>query len=321
MTEPIQNRYDFLIVFDVENGNPNGDPDAGNLPRMDPEDMFGFVTDVALKRRIRNFVQIAYDNRSPYAIFVENASNLNTKIATAHEATGHDSADAKTNKTQVDKARRWMCENFFDVRAFGAVMSTGRNAGQVRGPIQLSFARSVDPILPMDVTITRMAVAKGKDNWTAAQHQQWEADQPEDELRTMGRKTLVPYGLYVAKGFVSAHLADVERGGTGFDERDLSILWEALGGMFEHDRSASKGVMSTRKLVVFRHEGTDTDPEQRVRQARLGCAPSQDLLELGKVMTISRKAGIEHARKFGDYDVTINFDAVPDGVALLLPLE
>lgn len=320
MSQLITNRYDFLAIFDVENGNPNGDPDAGNLPRIDPEDMFGLVTDVAIKRRIRNYVQMAYNNHSPYAIFVQHASNLNAKIAAAHEAT-EGGGDTKSTKGRVDKARRWMCENFFDVRAFGAVMSTGRNAGQVRGPVQLSFARSVEPIIPMDVTITRMAVADGKEEWSAAQHQKWEADQPEDTLRTMGRKTLIPYGLYVAKGFVSAHQADTNYGGTGFSERDLGVLWEAIGGMFEHDRSASKGVMSTRKLIVFRHVGTDTDPAQRARQARLGCAPAQDLLELGRVVSITRRPEVPHARKYGDYEIDINRAAVPMGVELMLPLE
>lgn len=321
MSQPITNRYDFLVLFDVENGNPNGDPDAGNLPRIDPEDMFGLVTDVALKRRIRNYVQMAYDNTSPYAIFIQQASNLNAKIAAAHEATDNNSREAKSTKSQVERARRWMCENFYDVRAFGAVMSTGRNAGQVRGPVQLAFGRSVDPIMPMDVTITRMAVAGGKDNWSVEQHVEWESSESEDKLRTMGRKTLIPYGLYVAKGFISAHQADVNYGGTGFSEEDLTVLWEALGNMFEHDRSSSKGVMSTRKVVVFRHVGTDSDSSQRARQAKLGCAPAQDLLELGKVVSISRKTGIDHARRYDDYDVVINPEAVPMGVELILPLE
>lgn len=321
MTTNIQNRYDFLFIFDVENGNPNGDPDAGNAPRMDPEDMHGLVSDVAIKRRVRNYVQMARGNQSPYAIFVEHATNLNTKILQAHEETGTVTVKG-AGKERVRQARQWMCDNFYDVRAFGAVMSTGANAGQVRGPVQIAFARSVDPILPLDLSITRMAVA---DTVTGAktvkEMEAWEAAQPEDKLRTMGRKSLIPYGLYVGKGFVSAHLADAAMGGTGFTEEDLDLLWEALGGMYEHDRSASKGVMTVRKLVVFKHTGTDSDPVQRQRQAQLGCAPAQDLLELGRVVSIHRKSDVLYPRAFRDYVVQVDAAAVPAGVEMLLPLE
>jgi len=217
MSNTIQNRYDFLYIFDCENGNPNGDPDAGNAPRVDPEDMHGLVSDVALKRRVRNYVQVAKGNEPPYAIFVQHATNLNTRIMEAHEQTGGFDPKNRT-RDKVDSARKWMCEKCYDVRTFGAVMSTGPNAGQVRGPVQFSFARSLHPILPLDISITRMAVAEDVKGAKSSQdYRQWEAQQDEDKLRTMGRKQLIPYGLYVAKGFVSAHLAE----GTGFTQEDL----------------------------------------------------------------------------------------------------
>jgi len=311
----IQNRYEFLYLFDCENGNPNGDPDAGNSPRIDPEDMHGLVSDVAIKRRVRNYIETSFGNKSPNAIFVEHSTNLNKPIALAHEKT--DGAPAGGgNRSQVNKARDWMCQQFFDVRTFGAVMSTGANAGQVRGPVQVAFSRSLDPILPMDVAITRMAVAeKVAGAKTAADYEKWEGEQAEDSLRTMGRKSIIPYGLYATKGFVSAHLA----AGTGFSDLDLSNLWEALAAMFDHDRSASKGLMACRELFVFKHVGTDTDVNQRVRQAMLGCAPAHRLLDIGrdeaegKVITIpSSKA----ARRFADYSVVAHADRVPSGVEL-----
>lgn len=313
MADIVKNRYEFLCFFDCENGNPNGDPDAGNLPRIDPEDMHGLVSDVALKRRIRNYVQIARGNQMPYAIFVEHATNLNTKIVKAHEETpGGYSPGSKANKDKVEKARQWLCENFYDVRTFGAVMSTGPNAGQVRGPVQIAFARSVDPILPLDISITRVAVttdvaqAKSYDDYLG-----WEQKQPEDSLRTMGRKALIPYGLYLAKGFISAHLAQQ----TGFTEEDLSLLWEALLRMYEHDRSASKGVMSVREpLIIFKHVGTDSDPTQRARQAKLGCAPAHRLFDLIKV---TKRQGVHSPRSFADYQVTYIKSAVPAGVEVV----
>ncbi|MBP7559804.1 MAG: type I-C CRISPR-associated protein Cas7/Csd2 [Armatimonadetes bacterium] len=310
MAEPISSRYEFLLLFDCENSNPNGDPDAGNAPRIDPQDLHGLVSDVAIKRRIRNYVQAARGNEMPNAIFVQQATNLNTKIAMGHEATAGSLPTKSATKAQVSDARAWLCANFFDIRAFGAVMSTGANAGQVRGPVQIAFARSVDPVLPMDVSITRMAVAENvKGATTVADYLAWEAEQPEDQLRTMGRKSLIPYGLYLAKGFVSVHLAR----DTGFTEEDLSLLWEALLGMYEHDRSASKGVMSARGLFVFRHEGTDSDAEQRKRQASLGCAPAHKLFDL---VEVSRKPGVEAPRSFGDYTVTFHRSKVPAGVAV-----
>lgn len=306
----IENRYEFLFLFDCENGNPNGDPDAGNAPRIDPEDMHGLVSDVALKRRVRNYVQIARDNQTPNAVFVQHATNLNRPIMAAHEATGGVPRKG-ASKDKVARARDWMCANFYDVRTFGAVMSTGPNAGQVRGPVQLAFARSIDPVLPMDVSITRMAVADTvKSAASAADYQVWEDEQQEDKLRTMGRKQLIPYGLYAAKGFVSAHLA----AGTGFSDDDLELLWEALGNMYEHDRSASKGLMSCRGLYVFKHVGSDSDPQQRKRQAMLGCAPAHALLDLGKIVSIDR--GVDSPRRFEDYRVSVNEDAIPSGVQL-----
>jgi CRISPR-associated protein Csd2 len=313
MSKPIANRYEFLFLFDCENGNPNGDPDAGNAPRLDPQDMHGLVSDVALKRRIRNYVQIARGNETPNAIFIEHATNLNRPIAKAHEETGGLPDDQKgTSKGKVEKARQWMCRNFYDVRAFGAVMSTGANAGQVRGPVQLAFARSLDPVLPMDLSITRMAVAENvKGAKSSEDYARWEAEQPEDKLRTMGRKALIPYGLYLGKGFISAHLARE----TGFSEDDLSLLWEALLNMYEHDRSASKGLMSVRRpIYVFKHEGTDTDVEQRQRQAMLGCAPAHRLFDL---IEVRKKDGVESPRSFSDYTVTAHKERLPTGVSLI----
>ena len=314
----IQNRYEFLYLFDCENGNPNGDPDAGNSPRIDPEDMHGLVSDVAIKRRVRNYMQAAYGNQAPNAIFIEHSTNLNKPITAAHEATGGAPAGGG-NRIQVGKARDWMCQQFFDVRTFGAVMSTGPNAGQVRGPVQVAFSRSVDPILPMDASITRMAVAeKVSGAKSVADYQKWENEQEEDKLRTMGRKSLIPYGLYVAKGFVSANLAQ----GTLFSDDDLTHLWDALAGMWDHDRSASKGMMSCRGLYVFKHVGTDSNAEQRKRQAVLGCAPAQALLDLGRVIDVKRNESamkedkIGSPRKFAHYAVTTNAANLPKGVEL-----
>lgn len=314
----IQNRYEFLFLFDCENGNPNGDPDAGNSPRIDPEDMHGLVSDVALKRRVRNFIQEKFGTdiaaATPNAVYVQHATNLNKYITKAHEETGG-KPEGGGNRNQVGSARDWMCKTFFDVRTFGAVMSTGANAGQVRGPVQFSFARSLDPILPLEASITRMAVAeKVSGAKTAADYEKWENEQEEDKLRTMGRKALIPYGLYVARGFVSANLAK----GTGFSDKDLASLWEALLNMYDHDRSASKGMMSCRGLYVFKHVGTDTDQNQRVKQAMLGCAPAHKLLDKGAIVEIVRKSA-NSPRSFSDYEVTVHRDRLPAGVELLTP--
>jgi len=311
VSNPIRNRYEFLFLFDCENGNPNGDPDAGNAPRIDPQDMRGLVSDVAIKRRIRNYVQLARRNEMPYAIFVEHATNLNRPITRAHEETegGLDTGNRGAGKRKVELARQWMCRNFYDVRTFGAVMSTGPNAGQVRGPVQVSFARSVDPVLPLDVSITRMAVADTvKGAKSSEDYVRWEDEQPEDKLRTMGRKALIPYGLYLGKGFISAHLAQE----TGFSEEDLTLLWEALLQMYEHDRSASKGLMSVREPVfIFRHVGTDTEEAQRAQQAKLGCAPAHKLFDL---VEVTKRPGIDAPRSFADYRILFHGSVVPSGV-------
>lgn len=303
----IENRYEFLFYIQCRNGNPNGDPDMGNCPRTDPQDLHGYITDGAIKRRIRNYVQTAYAGEAGMQMLVRSASNINTGIARAKELAGME-LSAK-GKDAVYAGRRKACELFYDVRTFGAVMSTGPNAGQVRGPVQLSFARSLDPIQSLDISITRMANAvEVKDAKSAADYESWEADQAEDTLRTMGRKQLIPYGLYEAHGFISANLAQE----TGFDETDLRALFEAILNMYEHDRSASKGEMSVlTPLVIFRHTGTDSDLEQRKRQARLGCASAHRLFEL---VQVEKKPEVAFARSWRDYQATIRLDARPAGV-------
>lgn len=310
MSNAIQNRYEFMFLFDCENGNPNGDPDAGNAPRIDPEDMHGLVSDVALKRRVRNYFQFKFENKGPNAIFIEHATNLNRPIVLAHEK-ANGGIPEKATKEKVKNARVWMCENFYDVRTFGAVMSTGPNAGQVRGPVQFSFGRSLDPVLPLDISITRMAIAEDvKGAKSSADYAKWESEQKEDTLRTMGRKALIPYGFYIAKGFISANLAQ----GTGFSDEDIKNFWEALINMYDHDRSASKGMMSCRGLYVFKHVGTDSDGVQRKRQAILGCAPAHKLLDLGSVIQITKNT--DTPRSHSDYKIVVNAQAVPVGVEL-----
>jgi CRISPR-associated protein Csd2 len=307
----IANRYEFLYFVECINGNPNGDPDAGNAPRIDPQDMHGLISDVAVKRRIRNYVQLARKGDPLYNVVVQQATNINKFIAQAWEETGGDLKAKKKEKDNVYKAREWLCAHYYDVRTFGGVLSTGANAGQVRGPVQLTFLRSVDPVLSVDVSITRMAVAdKIADGASSADYQKWENEQDEDKLRTMGRKQLIPYGLYVGRGFISAHLAE----DTGFADDDLALLWEALLGMYEHDRSASKGQMSTvPPLIIFKHVGTDSDAEQRVRQAKLGCAPAHKLFDLVKVAPCP---GMELPRSYRDYMLQIDADALPAGVEI-----
>lgn len=275
----LKNRYDFMLVFDVKDGNPNGDPDAGNLPRVDAETGNGLVTDVCLKRKIRNYIQLVKGEELGYDIFVKEKAILNAEIEKAYEEIGvkveKEKGKAKPVAGEnVTKGRARMCEKFFDIRTFGAVMSTGANAGQVRGPVQLTFARSVDPIVTLEHAITRMAVA------TEA-----EAEKQSGDNRTMGRKNTVPYGLYVAYGFVSPALAKQ----TGFSAEDLEILWQALVNMFEQDHSAARGLMSTQKLIVFKHESA------------LGNAPSHRLFDLVK---IEKKDKDAVARKYADYSVT-----------------
>ena len=280
MSQPITTRYDFVYLFDCKDGNPNGDPDAANSPRIDPQDMHGLVSDVCLKRKIRNYALLKGQQ-----VFVQQGSVLNDSIQQAHTDLKHDVDGKKKTATrpQVTAARTEMCKKFYDVRTFGAVMSTGANAGQVRGPVQLTFSRSIDPILPLDLSITRMAATEAK-----------EADSPN---QTMGRKNLIPYGLYRCHGFISANLANE----TGFTAADLELFWEALAMMFDHDRSASRGTMAPQSLLVFEH-GTP-----------LGNAPAHKLFERVKV---SAKSGVTVARSFADYDLTVNESNLPPGIKL-----
>ncbi len=302
----INNRYEFMFYIQCVNGNPNGDPDMGNAPRMDPEDMHGYITDVAIKRRIRNYIQTAFEGQAGMNIIMQNATNINKAIARAKETAGVEFG-AK-DKESIYKARKEACSLFYDVRTFGAVMSTGPNAGQVRGPVQLTFAKSVDPILPLDISITRMCVADGDKDKGSEYYAELENNTPEDKLRTMGRKQFISYGLYEARGFISANLANE----TGFDENDMKALFEAILNMYEHDHSASKGEMSViSPLIVFKHVGTDSDEKQRERQAKLGCAAAHKLFNLVK---ISKKKDIELARDYRDYDIKIAMSRIPAGV-------
>lgn len=300
MSTELQNRYDFLLVFDVKDGNPNGDPDAGNLPRVDAETGEGLVTDVCLKRKVRNYVQLTRAGQEDYDIFVKEKAILNNQIAQAYadlginldEAPKNPKDGAKRNTkgqgqgSEVQSARQKMCARYYDIRTFGAVMSTGANAGQVRGPVQLTFGRSVDPIVTLEHAITRMAVA------TEA-----EAEKQGGDNRTMGRKNTVSYGLYVAHGFVSPALAQQ----TGFDEDDLELLWQALTDMFEYDRSAARGMMATQRLIVFRHDSA------------LGNAHAHKLFER---VNISRKEGVAVPRSFADYVLSIRREGL-SGVELI----
>ena len=281
----IAHRYEFVYLFDVTNGNPNGDPDAGNLPRLDPETNKGLVTDVALKRKIRNYVALEKAGEPGYAIYMQEKSVLNNQHKLAYAALGIESEAKKLPKDEAKalELTTWMCKIFFDVRSFGAVMTTEVNTGQVRGPVQLAFATSIDPVLPMEVAITRVAVTNEKDL---------------EKERTMGRKHILPYGLYRVHGFVSAKLA--ER--TGFTEDDLKLLWRALTNLFEHDRSAARGEMAARKLIVFEHEHP------------MGNAPAHALFDKVRVMRVNGEASTP-ARGFADYKVEIDRD-FPSGVTL-----
>jgi len=306
----LSNRYEFMYFVECINGNPNGDPDAGNAPRIDPQDLHGLISDVAVKRRVRNYVQTSRSDEANYNIMVQQATSLNKFIAEACEKTGQDPKADKRNKAGVQAARDWLCRNYYDVRTFGGVLSTGPNAGQVRGPVQITFLRSVDAILPLDISITRMAVAEPKEKLTSAEYQKWESERDQPLLRTMGRKHMIPYGLYEGRGFVSAHLADE----TGFSEADLDLLWEALLGMYEHDRSSSKGQMSTvPPLIIFKHVGTDSYEPQRLRQAKLGCAPAHRLFDLVRV---ARRPDVELARTYRHYELALHASALPAGVEM-----
>ena len=305
----IRNRYEFVYYLACTNANPNGDPDMGNTPRVDPQTMQGYITDVATKRRIRNYVDIAYHDEDGMNIIIQQATNINRHIARAKKEAGFE--ECAKGKDAVYAARRKACEMFYDVRTFGAVMSTGPNAGQVRGPVQISFGKSLDAILPLDIAITRMAVAdSAKNAVTIEEYEAWEKEQPEDKLRTMGRKQIIPFGLYEIRGFISANLAEE----TGFDEADLKILFEAILNMYEHDHSASKGEMEVvSPLIIFKNVGTDSDEKQRIRQAKLGCAPAHRLFDLIKVQ---KKANVDYPRSYKDYDAAVMLEKVPSGVQI-----
>lgn len=292
MSEAIKNRYDFVVLFDVENGNPNGDPDAGNMPRVDPESGYGLVTDVCLKRKIRNYVEMVKEDEKGYRIYIKENVPLNRSDKEAYDDVGVGSGDVKQKKKEdpdLDlKIRDFMCRNFYDVRTFGAVMTTfvkdKLNCGQVRGPVQLGFARSVEPILPQEVTITRVAITTESD--------------AENKGTEMGRKYIVPYALYRAEGYISANLA---RKVTGFSEEDLELLWQAILNMFENDHSAAWGKMAVRKLIVFKHD------------SELGCAPAHKLFDGVKVQ---RRDGVEIARGYADYVVEVATE-LPEGVTCI----
>ena len=304
----IQNRYEFVYYVACTNANPNGDPDMGNAPRIDPQTMQGFITDVAIKRRIRNYIQTAYAGQPGMNIIVQQSTNLNRHIAEAKRAAGVE--DCAKEKEAVYAGRKKACELFFDVRTFGAVMSTGPNAGQVRGPVQIAFGKSLDPVLPMGISITRTAAAETIKDGKVEDYLKMEAETAEDKLRTMGRKQLIPFGLYEIRGFISANLAAE----TGFDDDDLQALFEAILNMYEHDHSASKGEMSVvSPLIIFKHVGNDSDAVQRVRQAKLGCAPAHKLFEL---VHVQKKADVEFARSYRDYDAVVSVDNVPSGVEI-----
>jgi CRISPR-associated protein Csd2 len=308
MSNPINNRYDFVLLFDVKDGNPNGDPDAGNLPRIDPETGHGLVTDVCLKRKVRNYVQISKGSDQGYDIFIKEKSVLNESIGEGYKSLGidlneppKDDKDGKKRKTkgeaqgsEIEKGRQHMCESYYDVRTFGAVMSTGANAGQVRGPVQLTFARSVGQVVPLEHSITRVAKTT--------------EERAETGGSEMGRKFTIPYGLYRAHGFVSAAFADNTNGknGTGFSEKDLDIFWDALINMFEHDRSAARGQMATRKLIVFKHD------------SNMGSASAHKLFDMVKITPTDKPA-----RDFCDYEDKISIPSqvdMPQGVTLDIKL-
>lgn len=297
MSEAIKNRYEFVVLFDVENGNPNGDPDAGNMPRIDPESGLGIVTDVCLKRKIRNYVDMVKEGENGFKIYIREDVPLNRSDREACIDQGIQETDEKKvtealkklKKTDSDvdlKIRNYMCDNFYDIRTFGAVMTTfvkaALNCGQVRGPVQMGFARSIDPIISQEVTITRVAITTEKD--------------AEGKNTEMGRKSIVPYGLYRAEGFVSANLA---RRVTGFSEEDLELLWEAIINMFEHDHSAARGKMAVRELIVFKHS------------SELGDCPSYRLFD---AVEVKKKEGITYPRKYQEYEVTIHEEDIPDSV-------
>ncbi len=318
-------RHEFVLFFDVTNGNPNGDPDAGNLPRLDPETNRGLVSDVCLKRKVRNFVELARDGEPGYRIYVTEGAILNEKHREAYKAVrAGDETVAKAPKLspksddEMARVRGWMCDNFFDIRTFGAVLSTGINAGQVRGPVQITFARSVEPVLPLEISITRMAATNEREK------QQRDAAGGDDERtdnRTMGRKHIIPYGLYRAHGFVSAPLASHSTKGTGFTEADLDLLWQALTTMFEHDRSAARGEMATRELIVFSHDsalGNAHADKLFDTVAAWRKLPDADAADAANLHAIGADAigNWPPARSFADYAITVDAAKVPAGVTV-----
>lgn len=285
---PLKNRYEFVLLYDVENGNPNGDPDAGNMPRIDPETGYGIVTDVCLKRKVRNYVEAVKENQPGYKIYVTEGIPLNTQHMQAYINTKTPLPEKAKNAPQsvLLTVRKWMCDNFYDVRTFGAVMTTGVNCGQVRGPVQINFSRSIDPIMQQEVTITRVTVTQ----------------EDAGKLTEMGRKHIVPYGLYRVEGYVSAKLANQPIKGTDFSEEDLELFWQALMNMFEFDRSAARGKMSARKLVVFKHD------------SELGNAHAQQLFDL---VSVNRGDTRGVPRSYSDYEVRINRENTPAGITLI----
>lgn len=293
MSEVIKNRYEFVILFDVENGNPNGDPDAGNMPRIDPETGYGLVTDVCLKRKIRNYVETVKEGEAGYEIYIREDVPLNRSDERAYEYLGVKDKTVKDLKKKDpgadEKIRDFMCQNFYDIRTFGAVMTTfvkeKLNCGQVRGPVQIGFARSIDPIISQEVTITRVAITTEKD--------------AENKSTEMGRKNIVPYALYRAEGYISANLA---RKTTGFSEEDLELFWDAIINMFEHDHSAARGKMAVRELIVFKHS------------KELGDCPAYKLFDS---VEVQRKAEVEYPRKYQDYTVEIHKEMIPDTVEMI----
>jgi len=299
MSEPIENRYEFVLLFDVKNGNPNGDPDGGNMPRIDPETGHGITTDVCLKRRVRNYVELVHKDNSPNRIYIKEKAILALRRKPAYDSVEEEKDEVKKAKKtkkeekeekeeKISKGRIWMCKNFFDVRTFGAVMSTEKNdCGQVRGPVQLSFSRSIDPIVSLQATITRMAVETEK-----------QSEEQGGGNRSMGRKAYIPYGLYRTHGFISAPLAKQ----TGFSEEDLRLFWDSLINMFEHDRSASRGEMAAQKLIVFKHS------------SELGNAPSQNLFALVKT---ERRDKDNPPRTVSDYRITVDRGSAPKGIKVI----
>lgn len=285
MSEVIKNRYEFVVLFDVENGNPNGDPDAGNMPRIDPETSFGIVTDVCLKRKIRNYVELAQEGEAGYNILIKADKALNTKFTAAYKELGLKTGQKGKNIENVAAAQKYCCENYFDVRAFGAVMSTGNDpCGIVRGPIQINFAKSVDPVYPQDITITRQARTT--------------EERQETGENEMGKKSVIPYGLYRAEGYISAMLAQKV---TGFSEEDLELFWNAVINMFEHDRSAARGKMTMRKLYIFKHDNV------------LGNAPASVLFDK---ITVAKRAEVAITRKFSDYEIIVDQN-MPEGITFI----